>query len=114
MRELFYSFSNQVQELSDQLEKLIISIIPNFAVKEYPGWKGIGFIHSDAGYVLGLFPQKDHVRVLFEHGKALESPEGFFDGEGKQTKFKSVFNFTEIDPTDLEFLILQAIAIRNS
>lgn len=46
------------------------------------GWKGIGYRDPQAGYFAGIFPQRDHVRLLFEHGARLDDPDGILQGEG--------------------------------
>lgn len=48
----------------------------------YPGWHGVGFHHADAGYVVGIFPQRDAVRVLFERGHLLGAA-AFLEGSGQ-------------------------------
>ncbi len=51
----------------------------------YPGWHGVGFHHVELGYVVGVFPSADSVRVLFEHGNLLGKAE-FLEGSG-QTRY---------------------------
>ena len=62
----------------------------------YPGWHGVGFHHAQAGYVVGVFPRVDDVRVLFEHGHALGDAD-YLEGSG-QTRF---ITFTAPDPARL-------------
>jgi hypothetical protein len=51
-------------------------------VKVYPGWHGLGFHHPDVGYIVGVFPRRASVRVLFEYGHLLgEAP--FLEGSGQ-------------------------------
>lgn len=56
----------------------------------YAGWHGVGFHHGELGYVVGVFPREDSVRVLFEQGHLLGEAE-FLKGSG-QTRY---VDFTE-------------------
>ena len=48
----------------------------------YAGWHGVGFHHAEAGYVVGVFPRDESVRVLFEHGHLLgDAP--YLEGSGQ-------------------------------
>lgn len=58
-----------------------------------PGWHGIAFHHVELGYVVGVFPRADSVRVLFEHGNLLGKAE-FLEGSG-QTRY---IDFEKWDP----------------
>ena len=51
----------------------------------YPGWHGVGFHHSELGYVVGVFPRTSSVRVLFEHGHLLGTAP-YLEGSG-QTRY---------------------------
>lgn len=75
-------FSARVRATAEQLRRLVVQAIPTATEHSYVGWKGIGYRDPQAGYFAGIFPQRDHVRLLFEHGVALDDPEGILQGEG--------------------------------
>lgn len=51
------------------------------------GWQGLAFHHAAAGYVCGLFPQRDGaVHLLFEHGIELHDPHQRLLGKGKRCR----------------------------
>ncbi len=72
------------------------SASPDLTEHGYTGWNGIGYRHPIAGYICGVFPQADGVRLLFEYGQQLPDPSGMLTGAGKQTKWMSL---REIDAT---------------
>jgi hypothetical protein len=69
-------------------------------MRVYPGWHGVGFHHADLGYVVGLFPRADSVRVLFEQGQMLgKAP--FLEGAGptRYVDFEA-WNTARLDTVD--------------
>ncbi len=76
----------EARELALWLRDLVLEAEPDLAERVYPGWDGIGYRHPDAGYVCGIFPRDDGVRLLFEHGARLDDPGGLLEGEGSQTR----------------------------
>ncbi|HEV8364877.1 MAG TPA: DUF1801 domain-containing protein [Gemmatimonadaceae bacterium] len=79
--DILEPFPARVRRISEQLRKLVTRTIPTATEHAYPGWKAIGYRDPHAGYFAGIFPQLDHVRLLFEHGAALEDPDGLLEGE---------------------------------
>jgi hypothetical protein len=63
---------------------------PDLTEHVYRGWDGIGFRHPEGGYVCAIYPQADHVRLLFEHGARLDDPDGLLEGDGRQTRHLTV------------------------
>jgi hypothetical protein len=90
----------------------VLAADPDLAQRIYRGWKGIGFRHSDAGYVCALYPRSDCVVLLFEHGASLPDPERILLGEGSQTRF---IRIAEPDPALRDRIVAyvqQAVAQR--
>ena len=101
-----------VVELVQQLRDLVGSSMPDAAERIYPGWHGIGFHHPTAGYVCGLFPGADNVRVGFEHGHVLSDPHGLFDSGGSQVRYVTVERLTPELTRQLGELVDHAIYLR--
>ena len=76
----------EARELALWLRDVVLAAEPDLAERVYPGWDGIGYRHPDAGYVCGIFPRDDGVRLLFEHGARLDDPDGLLEGQGSQTR----------------------------
>ncbi len=90
--DLLAEHTNDIAELARRLLHHVDDAADWIEARVYPGWHGVGFHHVDAGYVIGVFPRRDTVQVLFEHGHLLgDAP--FLEGSG-QTR---TIDFTEWD-----------------
>jgi len=86
-----------VRRIAEEIRSLVRHVVPTATEKAYPGWHGIGFRDPQAGYVFGLFPHEDHVRLFFERGAELEDPDGVFapaDGlkQGRYIELRTVID----------------------
>ena len=80
----------EVAGLALWVRAAVVEADPDLTERVYLRWDGIGFRHPDAGYVCGIFPQADHVRLLFEHGQRLDDADGLLEGEGSQTRYLAI------------------------
>ena len=79
--DILRPFPEDVRAVAEALRKVVHKAIPTATEHPYVGWKGIGYRDPQAGYFAGIFPQPDHVRLLFEHGAALDDPEAILQGK---------------------------------
>lgn len=84
--DILAPFPIRVRRLADEVRARARGAVPSFTERAYPGWGGIGFRDPRAGYVFGLFPRRDHVRLFFERGGELEDPDGVFLPAGTLTQ----------------------------
>ena len=80
----------ETMEIALWLRGVILDAEPDLTERVYRGWDGIGFRHPEGGYVCAIYPQADEVRLLFEHGRRLEDPDGLLEGDGRQTRWMRV------------------------
>ena len=73
-------------ELALWLRSVLLEAEPDLEQRVYRGWQAVGFRHPDAGYVCGIFPRPEGLRLLFEHGASLPDPEGALAASGKQVR----------------------------
>ncbi len=73
--------------LIQQLRTFLRTEVPTAVERVYWGWCAIGYRDAQAGYICGLFPQKEHIRLYFEHGAALPDPAGLLQGDTRQTRY---------------------------
>jgi hypothetical protein len=99
-------------ELALWVRDVVVAAEPDLAERVYRGWDGIGFRHPDAGYVCAIFPQPDHVRLLFEHGVRLNDPDGLLEGSGTQTRHVSIRAVDDEAVPALAALVRDAVAER--
>jgi len=88
--ELLARYPPEVSELARTLHAFVRDLVPELEERVYAGWRGIGFHDPQAGYVFGIFPQQDSVRLLFEHGATLPDPDGELEGTGSRARFISL------------------------
>jgi hypothetical protein len=86
-----------VRKIAEEVRSLVRHVVPTATERAYPGRHGIGFRDPQAGYVFGLFPQSDHIRLFFERGAELEDPDGVFapaDGlkQGRYVELRTVID----------------------
>jgi hypothetical protein len=79
--------------------------------RAYPGWHGIGYRHPVAGYVCGIFPLEDRVRLGFERGVELYDPDDVLSGEGTRVRYLEVRRAGEIPLDALRGLLDEAYAL---
>jgi hypothetical protein len=85
--DILVSFRPEIRALAGDVRAFVRATVPSAEERAYPGWWGIGYVDAQAGYFCGLFPQKDHVRLGFEHGAALPDPNGLLTAGGKQVRY---------------------------
>lgn len=105
-----------VVALAQRLRQVVKRVMPEAEERAYPVWKGIGFVHPEAGYVCGVFPSKDHVALAFEFGVLLDDPEGLLRPgrtSSKKVRYVEIRKPTDIRIPALQRLLRNAIALRS-
>lgn len=103
-----------VREMVDALCTVVQATVPEATEAAYLRWRGIGYRHPMAGYFCGIFPQTDHVRLLFEFGILLSDPQGLLQGDGKQTRYLIIRDAQAIPVAIIQHLIGEALALPYS
>jgi hypothetical protein len=104
------SFPIPVQELTAALAPKLLELQPELEGKVRLGWGSVNYRHPEAGFVCALLPMEDHVSVVFEKGRLLNSP--LLEGDGEQARFIKLVPGTPIPEPELAALLKQAIALR--
>lgn len=100
---------NMVSKLRD----IIISSIENAEERVYPGWRAIGYRHPVAGYVTGIFPFQDHIKLIFEWGAALDDPDELLQGDTRQIKHILISSPRDIRVTTIRTFLKQAVELQS-
>ncbi len=78
-------FPEPIRRAADALRALVRRAVPDAVEGLRPGWGVIGY-NVPAGrrspYIGCVFPQVEHVHLLFEHGVLMDDPDGALEGEG--------------------------------
>ncbi len=108
--DILQPYPVRVRRIAEQLRKLVTRSIPTATEHAYPGWKAIGYRDPQAGYFAGIFPQPDHVRLLFEHGAALEDSDGLLEGENvRQVRWIVLRHGTPLPRAAIASLLRRAV-----
>ena len=105
-------FDPAVAGLSRRLVATIGDIRPELEAKVRLGWGSVNFRHPKAGFLCAVFPSPDHVSLIFEHGRLLDSPLLVDDGKVKQVRWIPFRPGDEIPVDDIAILIAEAVALR--
>jgi hypothetical protein len=110
--EVLAGHTPAVRALADALRALVREALPADAREvPYPGWHGIGFRDPRAGYLGGVFPLDDRVRLLFERGVELDDPEGVLTGDGRQVRHVELRPGDPVPEDAIRALLHQALAV---
>lgn len=111
--ELLSEHVDEIVELSNELRALAMKAMPGAEERVYAGWHGFGYVHPDAGYVVGVFPGAGSVKVLFEHGHLLQDGERVFTGGTGQTRYVELESGQRVPAEAIMDLIADAIELRS-
>jgi cytidylate kinase len=87
LSSLLAEHSPEVVDLTEVLRGVVRSALPTATEKINAGWHGLGYHDPVAGYVAGIFPGDESVKLGFEHGVALSDPEEMLEGDGTQVRY---------------------------
>jgi hypothetical protein len=109
---LIESLPEDIQALARSLAALIARNHPEMVPRVRLGWGGYTYHHPRAGYVCGLFPHKDRVSLLFEHGRELADPHGLLEGTQKRIRYIRIRPGDDLPEGAISDYIAEAIALR--
>ncbi len=105
-----------IAALAQRLRQVVKRTLPQAEERAYPVWKGIGYVHPQAGYVCGIFPFKDYVALAFEFGVLLPDPEGILRPgrtSDRKVRYVQVRTVGDIRVRPLQRLLKQAVTLRS-
>ena len=109
--ELLDEHTPEIAALADELRRVVRAALPEATERVYPGWHGFGYVDPDAGYVCGIFPMANRVKLGFEHGAALPDPDGLFTAGGRQVRYVELQPGDEIEVAAITDLIADAVEL---
>jgi hypothetical protein len=96
-----------------ELASIVRTLRPDLKAKVSFGWKSVNFNHAQAGYVCCVYPAREHVALVFQHGRLLDHPRLTDDGKVKKVRWIPFEPGEAFDEDDLGMLLMQAIALRS-
>ena len=107
--ELLAEHTTQIAALTKRLLDHIAGAAAWSEARVYGGWHGVGLHHPDLGYVVGIFPRTDSVRVVFEQGHLLgDGP--YLEGSG-QTRYVDFTQWDDARLATVDDLLDRALAV---
>lgn len=87
---LLVGHAPSVVELTLDIRSLLLGAAQGLSERITPGWRSVNFHHPAAGYVCGIFPLRDAVKVGFERGHLLYDPDRLLTGTGRQLRYLAI------------------------
>jgi hypothetical protein len=97
------------RELVEQLREMR----PDLKAAVKLGWGSVNFRHAKAGHLCAVFPQRDNVILVFEHGRLLDSPLLVDNGKVSRVRWIPLVPGGKIPVDDIAILIAEAIALKS-
>jgi hypothetical protein len=98
--------------LVEDLIGLLHDVRPDLQPAVKLGWGSVNFTHPRAGYVCAVYPTSDHVALVFESGRLLDSPLLIDDGKVKRVRWIPFRPGDELPIDDIAILLAEAIALK--
>ena len=114
--QLLADYPPPVRELAEQLRQLVKGLVPEAMERAYPGWRGIGYRHPQAGYFCGIFLHWDQVKLGLEYGAQLPDPQSVLKpgpAGGKQVRYLEINGAPDVDAEQIAQLISSAVELRR-
>jgi hypothetical protein len=107
--EMLRPYPPSVRRLAHELRKLIKRTLPTVDERAYDGWHGIGYHDRQSGYLAGIFPHPDCVKVYFELGSVLPDPHHVLTGNGAQVRHVSCWPDVPVPERAIRELLAAAV-----
>jgi hypothetical protein len=113
VERLLDSCREPIRSLARELVATILDRRPDLTPVARFGWRSINFHHAVAKLVCGVFPRKDEVRLVFEHGRLLSNESGLLKGDQRQIRSIYLKPGKAIPAEAIGLLLAEAIALRS-
>ncbi len=107
--EILRPYPPSVRRLAHELRKLIRRALPRVEERAYAGWHGIGYHDRQSGYLAGIFPQPDCVKLYLERGSVLPDPHHVLTGTGTQVRHVSCWPDVPVPERAIRELLAAAV-----
>ncbi|MEI7011157.1 DUF1801 domain-containing protein [Leptospira licerasiae] len=109
--EILKPHTKKVLEIVSSLRNKIKREFPEFEERGYPVWKAIGFRDKNSGYVCGIFPFEEKVRLIFEWGVLLQDHSKILLGDTKQIRYLEYSSAKEIEMNVVRNFLDQSLGL---
>lgn len=109
--EILRPHTKNIITIVNDLRNKIKKVFPEFEERGYPVWKAIGFRDRNSGYVCGIFPFEQNVRLIFEWGILLKDPYRILLGDTKQVRYLEYSSVKEINIDVIRDFLNQSLGL---
>ena len=112
IEEFLKSYTSKVQEVSLELRKIAMELLPETEEILYEGWKnftyGTGKSRTDKDLIIYIAPFKDSVNLGFYRGTNLPDKKKLLKGTGKLLRHIKLKTMADYEIEDIKQLITEA------
>ncbi len=90
LRALLAGHLPAISGLTLDVRSLLLGAVGGLSERINNGWHSVSLHHPEAGYVCGIFPRQDEVKVGFERGHLLYDPDRLLSGTGRQLRYLAI------------------------
>ena len=109
---LLKRYAPPLEALAREVLALVRQLRPDFSARVAFGWSTINF-HHRSGFIAAIYVSRDHVSLIFQDGRLLDSPLLVDDGKVKRVRWIPFAPGDEIPTDEIAILIAEAIALRS-
>jgi hypothetical protein len=96
------------------LRRIVRRAVPDAVEAVRPGWGMVGY-RVPAGtrrpYFGGIWPEWEHVHLMFEYGVLMDDPEGVLQGSGRQVRWVTLLRPDDLPAALLTDLVREAARV---
>lgn len=110
---LLDGLQEEIATLTRRLIELVRACQPGFSPQVKFGWRSVNFRHPQAGFVCAVFPHRDRVELVFEHGRQLSDPERLLEGDHAQIRVMNLRPGDTLPRKGIALLLVEALALKG-
>ena len=112
LSDLLARFEAPIADMARRLVDVLADIGPDLAPAVKMGWGSVNYRHPRAGFICAVFPNAEHVSLVFEQGRLLSSPLLKGNDKTRQVRWIELRPGDDIPVDEIAILIAEAIALR--
>src|SRR3982750_1954271 len=109
---LLSRYDPPTEALARELLALVRDIRPDFAAKVSFGWSTVNF-HHRSRFISAIYLRANHVSLVFQDGRLLDSPLLTDDGKVKRVRWIPFVPGDTLPIDDIAILLAEAVALRG-
>ena len=109
---LLSRYDPPIEALAREMLALVRELRPEFTAKVAFGWATINFSYARK-FISAIYMRYDHVSLVFQDGRLLDSPLLVDDGKVKKVRWITFHQGEALPVDDIAILYAEAVALRS-